>query len=165
MVQNTDGGRVYDMDDGDEVPIMPFRVAVRRRGVKEIHAFQARPVQDIGSAMSFAAGDGTKAARAAVKMLARMLVDDDGTPSAWEFTPQAADAECSFPWFYGPDGARYPLARAEEFTKIENGSSRRRWNHLFYEDEDVTITARVLVRIVQDMLEAAAGIPTGASSS
>lgn len=158
-------GKVYDMDEGDEVPIVPFNVVVRRRGVKETHAFRARPAEDIGSALAFASGDGSKMARAAVKMLARMLVDDDGVPASWEFMPLPVDAECSFPSFTGPDGNRYPLARSGEFTDIKAGSSRRRWNFLFYEDEDVTIRADVLVRIVQDMVEAAAGIPTVASSS
>jgi hypothetical protein len=158
-------GKVYDMDDEGDVATIPFNVVVRRRGAKETHSFLARPVQDIGSALAFASGDGSKMARAAVKLLARMLVDDDGVPSAWEFLALAADTANPFPSFAGPDGQRYPLGRAGEFTDVAAGSSRRRWNYLFYEDEDVTIRADVLVRIVQDMVEASAGIPTGASSS
>jgi hypothetical protein len=156
-------GKVYDIDEGDDSPIVPFNVAVRRRGVREVHSFQARPVADVGSALAFAAGGNE--AHAAVKLLARMLVDDDGVPSAWAFNPLPADAECAFPSFVAPDGGRLPLDRAAEFTDIKAGSSRRRWNYLMYEDEDVVITAQVLVRIVQDMVEAAAGNPTAASSS
>jgi hypothetical protein len=61
-------------------------------------------------------------------------------------------------------GQLISMDRADEFTKIEYGSSRRRWAALMSDESDVTIQQKDLMDLFEYLTSLAAGRPTQPSS-
>lgn len=102
-------------------------------------------------------------------MIAKMLSDKDGTPYKWSLKPigehdPGYDPEAEETEFVAPDGERWPLSAAEDFTRFEAGSSRRRWRYLVDEDDDLTVDEEPLVKLFEWLVGLAAGRPTRPSS-
>lgn len=67
--------------------------------------------------------------------------------------------------YRGPDGRIHPYsdtAKLDAFRAFENGSSRRRWDQLLFEEPDVIVEFPALVEIMKDLMQEAAGRPTTA---
>jgi hypothetical protein len=78
--------------------------------------------------------------------------------------PQAVEQDDDLPPSYrGPDGVIYPFSDAEKlawFNDPKNGTSRRRWLHLIFDDDGAVLDLSVLVNLAKDMIAAASGRPT-----
>jgi hypothetical protein len=61
-------------------------------------------------------------------------------------------------------GKLVPMTRADEFTAVEVGSSRRRWDALLSDESDVTIKEKDLMDMFEYMTSLAASRPTQPSS-
>lgn len=72
------------------------------------------------------------------------------------------------PSFRGPDGRIYALDdqdAVDRFTSIENGSSRRRWDHLMGADEDADVQFADLMDLLRWVIGLATDRPTESSAS
>jgi len=98
-------------------------------------------------------------------------------PGAQAFTGELAPAPAEHvPSFRAPTklpedhplaqwaGQLIPMDRADEFTKIEYGSSRRRWAALMSDESDATIQQKDLMDLFEYLTSLAAGRPTQPSS-
>lgn len=146
-----------------------FDLIVQRDGEPETHTFGARPVADIGG-LSYLMLESDRAPQKAIgtmmTVIARMLDNRDGTPSKWSPTalpaPSAEDqagdgtyGERPAQKFRAPDGSLQPAAKADEYLKFENGSSRRRWIELLRDDDGVTVEADDLEEVLEYLLSVA----------
>jgi hypothetical protein len=61
-------------------------------------------------------------------------------------------------------GQLVPMSRADEFTAVEVGSSRRRWDVLVSDESDVTIKEKDLIDLFEFLSSVAADRPTQPSS-
>jgi hypothetical protein len=153
-----------------ELPTVEFELAVWRDGLEEIHHFTARPQTDAGAMIEFSrsSNDGERQARAVFRMMSKMLINTDGVPSQWVPTivdkPKNAGADYQ-PKFRAPgapagDGKLHPMSEAGKWTDPAKGSSRRRWDNLMFEDQDITVDIGVVSEILTDLAGDAAGLPT-----
>jgi hypothetical protein len=139
-----------------------FELAVWRDDAEEVHSFTARPLVDAGAMLEFSRSgdDGTRKADAVFRMMSRMLVNDDGVKSQWAPTPLPLKGAAKIVKFRAPDGTLQPMTRAAEWTDPAKGSSRRRWDYLMFEDNDVTVDIGVISEIISDMASEATEVPT-----
>lgn len=148
------------------VKAVEFELAVYRDGVEEVHSFVARPVADAGSMLAYTrSGDDAEKAAAVFKMMGRMLVNNDGVAADWtpEPLPKPKNAAANYqPKFRGPDGKLHTLDKASLFTDPAKGSSRRRWEHLVFQDAGVTVDIGVISEIINDLATESAEVPTSA---
>jgi hypothetical protein len=177
-------GKRYGSMAPEKVELVPFELVAMRENEMtgepepEVHEFTARPVSDAGDLVAMAlaqeSGDGTKVAAVVSRMIKKVVVNGDGTPSQWsakEINPldpekaTAAEFEAHVAEYHGPDGQRYRMDGEEraKFEDIANGSSRRRLLHLMYEDE-ATVRMEDIAEIMKDMMGKASGRPTTAPS-
>lgn len=136
--------------------------------VAEVHEFTALPRIDAGQLIRLLSGvdraeDNPGGMLSALsESVRKVLSDKDGTPQHW--TPVALPREGDTPLsFRGPDGQVYPFtdqAAIDKFTAFEAGSSRRRWAHLLFDDEQVAVDLEDLVEVAQDMISEGTGRPT-----
>lgn len=177
-------GKRYGSMEPERVELVPFELVAMRENKltgepePEVHEFTARPVSDAGDLVSMAvaqnSGDGAKVAAVIARMIKKVVVNGDGTPSQWSAeevnplnpeTATPAEFEAHVAEYYGPDGQRYRMDGEEraKFEDIANGSSRRRLLHLLYEDE-ATVKMTDVAEIMKDMMGKAADRPTTAPS-
>lgn len=91
-----------------------------------------------------------------ITLLAKYMDDKDGTGSRWqpvELEPKKTDGPDAPKRFRGPDGKIHAWDKADEFLKIQNGSSRRRWLHLMNEDDDTTVDLDTIQRLMEFAME------------
>jgi hypothetical protein len=162
-------GKRYHAQNPSEIPLWPFELVVWRDGQEEVHEFTARPQADAGATLMFTTSgeDGERKAQAVFRMMSRMLRNDDGVPDQWVPEPMERPKNAGANWlpkFRGPDGKLYPMDKAAQFTDPTKGSSRRRWNWMMFEDDAVTVDIGVIGKILEDLIEEAAGRPTVGSS-
>jgi len=162
-------GKRYHTRNPSQIPPEPFELEVWRNGKSEIHEFVARPQADAGATLMFTTSgeDGERKAQAVFRMMSRMLRDDDGVPAQWvpEPLPKPGNAGANWqPKFRGPDGKLYTMDKAPQFTEPAKGSSRRRWDHMMFEDDGVTVDIEVIGEILEDLVAVAAERPTVGSS-
>lgn len=164
-------GKVYESINPGTVKALPFNIMVYRNGVPEVHGFTARPVVDFGGALLAINGNDADAGQALLRMMRINLADDDGVSDTWSpvMTTRPADAPDNWvPKFRAPaapwgDGRLYTMDKISDYADREKGSSRRRWNHLMFEDEGVVVSIQVVYDLLRDLTEAAAGVPTDGS--
>jgi hypothetical protein len=162
-------GKRYRTQNPSDIAPMPFELVVWRDGTEEIHEFVARPQADAGATLMFTTSgeDGERKAQAVFRMMSRMLCNDDGVPAQWvpEPLPKPGNAGANWqPKFRGPDGKLYTMDKTAQFTDPDKGSSRRRWDHMMFEDDAVTVNIGVIGEILEDLVEVAAERPTVGSS-
>lgn len=162
-------GKRYHSQNPSEIVPVPFELEVWRDGKSEIHEFVARPQADAGATLMFTSSgdDGERKAQAVFRMMSRMLRNDDGVPAQWVPEPLAKPGNAGANWqpkFRAPDGKLYTMDKTAQFTDPAKGSSRRRWDHMMFEDDGVTVDIEVIGSILEDLVEVAAGIPTVGSS-
>ncbi len=166
----TMAGKRYYAANPEKLPITEFELVVWRDGVEETHEFKARPQADAGAMMQFSRSgeDGEAKAEAVFRMMSKMLMNTDGVPAQWSPrpVPKPKNAGPDYqPKFRAPsapsgDGKLHPMSEAERWTDPARGSSRRRWDYLMFEDRDVTVDIGVVSEILEDLVGAAAGLPT-----
>ena len=139
-----------------------FELVVWRDNEEEVHQFTARPIADAGAMLEFSRSgdDGARKADAVFRMMSRMLVNDDGVKAQWSPTPLPLKGSAKIVKFRAPDGSLQPMEKAAEWTDPAKGSSRRRWDYLMFEDNDVTVDIGVISEIITDMASEAAEVPT-----
>jgi hypothetical protein len=157
-----------------EVKPLPFEFELYRDHpehddpVAEVHEFTAMPRLDAGQLIRLLTGVDSAESNpgdmlhALSEGIRKALSDKDGTPQHWRPTalPKVEDKPLSF---RGPDGQFYPFtdqAAIEKFSAFDAGSSRRRWAHLLFDDEQVSVPLEPLVELAQDLIEAGSGRPT-----
>jgi hypothetical protein len=166
-------GKRYGTLRKEPIEIVEFELLAMREDADgepqpEWHKFAARPQTDAGdlAAFAFAGDDGGRLMGIVVKMIRKMVINNDGVPEKW--TPEPVDkpknaTEKYEDKFRAPDGKLMTMEHAEQFTAIEAGSSRRRMMHLLLED-DAAVDIQDVAEIMKDMMGIAAGRPTTAPS-
>lgn len=157
-----------------EVKPLPFEFAIYRdtpdadEPVAEVHEFTALPRLDAGQLIRLLTGVDRAQENPGDMLYAlsegirKSLSDKDGTPQHWRPAPMPKVDDEPLR-FRGPDGDLYEFtdqAAIDKFTAFEAGSSRRRWAHLLFDDEQVAVPLEDLVELAQDMIEAGSGRPT-----
>jgi hypothetical protein len=150
-------GKRYHAKNPNAVPPVHFELVVWRDEQEEVHEFTARPIADAAALHAFAmSGDDLQTtAKTVFGLMSRMLVNNDGVPSGWipRAVPKPKNAGASYePKFRGPDGKLHPMDDAEYFTDPAKGSSRRRWDFMMYEDDNVTVDLDVIMEIMEDLI-------------
>lgn len=137
--------------------------------VSEVHEFTAMPRIDAGQLIRLLTGVDKSEENpggmldALSESVRKVLSDKDGTPQHWRPVALPRDGEGGPTSFRGPDGAIYPFsdtAAIEKFEAFEAGSSRRRWAHLLFDDEQIAVDLEDLVEVAQDMISEGTGRPT-----
>lgn len=130
-----------------------------RDGVEEPHEFTAKPRLDWGPLVGVVVHqEKNTSIKFLDQIIRRSLANDDGTPALWE--PNIVDGH-----FTAPNGDHTPVDRLHEFQTYDVGSSRRRWMHLFDEDDDIEIELEQIMEIFEWLAEEAAERPTQKSSA
>lgn len=156
-----------------KVKPLPFEFAIYREGADEdaepeVHEFTAMPRLDAGQLIRLLTGvdkadeNPGDMLGALSESIRKVLDDKDGTPQRWT-VEQLPEVEGQPRSFRGPDGVIYPMTDREaidRFTAFEAGSSRRRWAHLLFEDEQVLVEMEDLVELAQDLIQAGSDRPT-----
>lgn len=163
-------GKRYHAVNPETLSTVEFELAVWRDGVEEVHSFTARPQTDAGAVIEFSRSgdDGERKANAVFRMMSKMLINTDGVPVNWvpSIVPKPKNAGADYqPKFRAPgapsgDGKLHPMTEAYRWTDPEKGSSRRRWDHLMFEDQDITVDLGVVSEILTDLTGEAAELPT-----
>jgi hypothetical protein len=141
-------------EDGNPVPIW--------------HQFTARPQTDAGdlAAFAFAGDDGSRLMSVLIKLIRKMVVNNDGISEKWTGEPLERPENAGADWvekFRAPDGTLMTMDRLAEFSDPSLGSSRRRMLHLLMESDEV-VEMEDLSEIVKDLMSIAAARPITAPS-
>ena len=154
---------VYEPEDeGVEPEIHEFAMIFKRDGVRERHEFLAQPNyswQNLRGLMYMLdsrrdEGITIRALAQIDRLVRRSLVNTDGTPERWRakiVTPE----DGGDPWFTDPNGDQAPADLLPAYETFDAGSSRRRWVYLMDEDDEVTVEAAQIIKLMQDLMEAA----------
>lgn len=129
--------RYDDEDDETQVERAQFIAVFRRNGTAEDHEFSAAPQIDYKALIGFASDRMSVAAKTMERTIRQSLVDDDGL------------------------SVHHVPGEDDDVPKFEDGSSRRRWTHLMDDDDEVTISERVIMAMFKDLVkEASKARPT-----
>ncbi len=146
--------------------VYEFGLEFYRADEPEVHEFKAYPVLDAGS-LNFTLSATRKPERAVegiVRSIRKMLADDDEARERVhaEDTNELDldELEDDDTLYTGPDGEPILGDAVREALKMENGSSRRRFDFLMDEDEDLTLEADQLQTAYQKLVSRAADRPT-----
>lgn len=157
-------------------------------GSVRVHRFQLVPIVPAGhvtALMDALENEPEKSFGLMVSLLSRLLDNTDGTPAAWRYLeyvdpdetesrdgdPAHAD-ETGDVYFTGPDSTVYNaasnigLAARVRFEDPDEGSSRRRWEHLMDPaNQDEAVNLSDLVDIAKWVVGVAIDRPTSARTS
>lgn len=166
-----DGVKRYTSLNTATIPRVDFELEVFRSGEPEVHRFTATPVMDLGSVLMFLSKDDDAGGQAMLRLMRVNLADDDGVPARWEPTMLPRPGNAGPNWqakFRAPkaphgDGELHTMDEVHLWTDPVQGSSRRRWDSLMFEDEGVVVSAEVVMEIIKDLMGQAAGLPTSGS--
>ncbi len=153
------GATVTDIDDAP--PPVEFTVEFERDGEPEPHTFRARPrftFKRMNEAAKASRDGGLNAVLRFEKMIRPSLVDTDGTPARW--TPVIEDGE-----FEDWNGDVHDMEDLPALLAADAGSSKRRWQHLMDDDDDLEITIEEIVKVYELLIGAATDRPTRRSKS
>jgi len=162
--------------DVADAPVVSFSIDFARNSVRELHEFKAIPRTSYGDMIGIVKNqndDPGKALAYLDRMIRRLLVDTDGVPELWAPTIQEeqikvdSKKQTTAPtelvrerYFLDPDGNRQPESALPKFEAFEAGSSRRRWAHLLWVDDDVEIELSQVTDLFEWLASEAAGRPT-----
>jgi hypothetical protein len=132
------------------------------------HQFTARPQTDAGdlAAFAFAGDDGARLMGVVLKLIRKMVINNDGVPEKWTGEPVERPKNAGADYvekFRAPDGKLMPMSQVGQFTDPASGSSRRRMMHLLMESEEA-VDINDLSEIMKDLMTIAAARPTTAPS-
>jgi len=157
---------VYEPEDqGIEPGTYEFAMIFKRDGVRESHEFLAQPnyswqnLRGMIHLLESRRGEISMQALAQVdRLVRRSLVNTDGTPERWRPSIVEPD-DGSEPWFTDPNGDHTPVDLLPAYETFDAGSSRRRWVHLMEADDEVTVDAGQITRLVRKLMEIAGKDP------
>lgn len=147
-------------DQGVEPALYEIAVIFKRDKVRERHEFLAEPRldwQNLRGLMylmdSRRGSDGIdpKALAQIDRLIRRSLVNTDGTPERWR--PNIVSEPGEEPWFTDPQGDHTPVELLPAYEAFEAGSSRRRWVHLMEYDDEVTVEASQIIKLMHYLME------------
>lgn len=141
-------------DDGNPVPVW--------------HQFTARPQTDAGdlAAFAFAGDDGNRLMSVLIKLIRKMVINNDGISEKWTAEPVERPENAGPDYvekFRAPNGKLMAMDHAGDFADPALGSSRRRMLHLLLESDEV-VEMEDLSEIVKDLMSIAAARPITAPS-
>jgi len=137
-------------------------------GEGNVHVFRLRPELQAGDVVALMDAIENSAERSMgimAAVLRKVLVDDDGTPAAWEPPERPAKAKPGDVVFTGPDNETHTLADTDaidRFLDPVNGSSRKRWDHLMSPANEEGIHLMDMVDISQWVVSLSTDRPTQA---